>query len=104
MKYFQWNPCPIGPYPNGGSQSSRTANSSISMSPTQKLGAATPNSDDRRDDVVEPGCKGRRPAMMPMGGMDTPSPIAIAARVRGIVLLNFSQTNGSDGMVRGIGK
>ncbi len=65
------------------------------MSPTQKLGAATPNSDEA-EMMLSRRLYGRSPAMMP-SGMDTTSPIAIAARVRGIVLLNFSHTSGATG-------
>ena len=95
IKYFQSNPALSGPYPEVGSQSSRTANSRISISPTQKLGAATPNS-DAAEMMLSRRLYGRSPARIP-SGMDTTSPTAIADSVRGIVLLNFSQTRGATG-------
>ncbi len=95
MKYFQWKPSPIGPYPDVGSQPSCTAKSRMNIRPTQKLGAATPNS-DVAEMKLSSQVKGRSPAMMP-SGIEKTTPTVSADRVSGMVRLNFSQTSDDTG-------
>ena len=86
---------PIGAYPRVGNQPSHTAKNRISSSPTQKLGAAMPNSDTALM-PLSIQVNGRVPAITPRV-MPRATPMMTPVSASGRLFWNFCQTRGPTG-------